>query len=177
MAIEVTQTYVGSIQNRREVCDGLNSLGDSASKIWNVARWTADRIWDFACLITNGGTLKAYMKNQPCWKNLNSQSRQKVIEELSEAFQSWVDLRQNDSEANPSGDRKHGSTRPRSTITFKQDGFEHDTGNNRVRLSKGSNFKREWSDFLLCEYQTRPDITFSEVTSVQNVRTVWNGEE
>jgi len=45
MAIEVTRTYVGSIQNQRQVFDGLDSLGDSASKIWNVARWTADRIW------------------------------------------------------------------------------------------------------------------------------------
>jgi hypothetical protein len=33
MAIEATRTYVGSIQNHRQVCDGLDSLGDSASKI------------------------------------------------------------------------------------------------------------------------------------------------
>jgi len=38
MAITVTRTYVGSIQNHRQVCDGLDSLGDSASKIWNVIR-------------------------------------------------------------------------------------------------------------------------------------------
>jgi hypothetical protein len=44
MMIEVTRTYVGSIQNQRQVCDGLDSLGDSASKIWNVARRTSDRI-------------------------------------------------------------------------------------------------------------------------------------
>ncbi len=37
MAVEVTRTYVGSIQNYRQVRDGLDSLGDSASKIWNVA--------------------------------------------------------------------------------------------------------------------------------------------
>lgn len=46
MAIEVTRTYVGSIQNYQQVCDGLDSLGNSASKLWNVARWTADRVWD-----------------------------------------------------------------------------------------------------------------------------------
>ena len=44
--LTVTRTYVGSIQNHRHVSDGLDSLGHSASKIWNVARWTADRVWD-----------------------------------------------------------------------------------------------------------------------------------
>jgi putative transposase len=38
------------------------------------------------------------MKNQSCWKDLNAQSSQKVIEELSDAFQSWFDLRQKDPE-------------------------------------------------------------------------------
>ncbi|SFJ69350.1 hypothetical protein SAMN05443661_15912 [Natronobacterium gregoryi] len=33
MAIEVTRTYVGSLQNQQQVRDGLDSLGDSASKI------------------------------------------------------------------------------------------------------------------------------------------------
>ena len=32
--LTVTRTYVGSIQNHRQVSDGLDSLGDSASKIW-----------------------------------------------------------------------------------------------------------------------------------------------
>ncbi|ELY91366.1 transposase, IS605 OrfB family protein [Natrialba hulunbeirensis JCM 10989] len=38
MAIEVTRTYVGSIQNQRQVDDDLDSLGGSAAKIWNVLR-------------------------------------------------------------------------------------------------------------------------------------------
>jgi putative transposase len=61
MAIEVTRTYVGSIQNQRQVSDGLDSLGDSASKIWNVARWMVDRIWDATGEIPDEGTLKAYL--------------------------------------------------------------------------------------------------------------------
>jgi len=177
MAIQVTRTYIGSIQNQRQVQSGLDSLGDSASKIWNVARWTADRIWDETGKIPDVSVLKAYMKNQACWKDLNAQSSQKVIEELSDAFQSWFDLRQKDDTANPPGYRKHGDERPRSTVTFKEDGFKHDPDNNRVRLSKGSNLKGYWSDFLLCEYQTRPDVDLSEVNSVQNVRAVWNGDE
>ena len=89
MAIQVTRTYVGSIQNQQQVCDGLDSLGTSASKIWNVARWTADRVWDATGEVPDEGPLKSYMKNQACWKDLNAQSSQKVIEELSDAFQSW----------------------------------------------------------------------------------------
>jgi len=70
--ISPSRTYVGSIQNHQQVCDGLDSLGDSASKIWNVARWTADRIWDATGEIPNGSVLKSYMKNQSCWKDLNA---------------------------------------------------------------------------------------------------------
>ena len=108
---------------------------------------------------------------------MNAQSSQKVIEELSGAFQSWFDLRQTDDTANPPGYRKHGDTRPKSTITFKEDGFEHDPENNRVRLSKGSNLKEHFSDFVLCEYQTRPDIDLTAVESVQTVRAVWNDDK
>jgi len=148
MAIQVTRTYVGYIQNHQQVKSGLDSLGDSASKIWNVARWTADRIWDATGEIPDAGVLKSYMKNQQCWKDLNAQSSQKVIEELSDAFQSWFDLRQKDDKANPPGYRKHGDTRPKRTVTFK-----------------------------LCEYQTRPNVDLSDVNKVQNVRAVWNSDE
>jgi len=158
MVIQATRTYVASIQNQQQVCGGLDSLGDSASKLWNVARWTVDRVWEATGNIPDEGTLKAYMKLRHCWRNLNSQSSQAVIEELSHAFQSWFDVRQKDDQANP-----HGDSRPRSTITFKEDGFKHDPDNNRVRLSKGQNLKANWSDFILCEYQTRPDVDLSEV--------------
>jgi len=59
MAIQVTRTYIGSIQNQRQVQSGLDSLGDSASKIWNVARWTADRIWDETGKIPDVSVLKS----------------------------------------------------------------------------------------------------------------------
>ena len=63
MATTVTRTYVGSIQYHRQVQNGLGSLGDSASKILNVARWPAGRIWDETGEIPDEGPLKAYMKN------------------------------------------------------------------------------------------------------------------
>ena len=113
MAIKATRTYVGSIQNHQQVCEGLDSLGDSASKIWNVARWTADRIWDATGEIPNGSVLKSYMKNQSCWNDLNAQSSQKVIEELSDAFQSWFDLRHNSKEGIPPATANTATPDPR----------------------------------------------------------------
>jgi len=68
MAIDLTRTDVGSIQNHRQVCGGLDSLGDSASRIWNVARWTADCVWGKIGEIPDEGVLKSYMKDQSCWK-------------------------------------------------------------------------------------------------------------
>ena len=177
MAIQVTRTYVGQITNQQRVRDDLDALGDAASKLWNVARWTADRVWDAIGEIPDVGPLKAYMKTKDCWKNLNSQSSQKVIEELSDAFQSWFDVRHKDETANPPGYRKEYDARPRSTVTFKEDGFKVDTKHHQIRLSKGENLKDGWGDFVLCEYETRNDIDLSEVDTVQNVRAVWNGDE
>ena len=177
MAIQVTRTYVGHITNQQRVRDDLDALGDAASKLWNVARWTADRVWDAIGEIPDVGPLKAYMKTKDCWKNLNSQSSQKVIEELSDAFQSWFDVRHKDETANPPGYRKEYDARPRSTVTFKEDGFKVDTKHHQIRLSKGENLKDGWGDFVLCGYETRNDIDLSEVDTVQNVRAVWNGDE
>jgi len=55
--------------------------------------------------------------------------------------------------------------------------LKHDPEHNRVRLSKGANLKDGWGDFVLCEYDTRNDVEFSTVDTVQNVRVVWNGEQ
>mgnify|MGYP006283138759 CR=1 FL=1 len=59
-------------------------------------------------------------------------------------------------------------------MTFKEDGFKHDPDHNRIRLSKGSNLKESWSDFVLCEYAADPDV---DVQNVQQVRAVWTGDE
>ncbi|SEP21406.1 putative transposase [Halorientalis persicus] len=114
------------------------------------------------------------MKNQPCWRDLNAQSSQAIVEELAGAFQSWFE--QDNSDANPPGYRKHGEERPRSTITFKEDGFKLDIKHQQVRLSKGKNLKDGWSDFILCEYDTGPDADLGAVEDVQQVRIVWTGD-
>nr|WP_220132424.1 RNA-guided endonuclease TnpB family protein [Natronomonas sp. LN261] len=171
-----TRTITAALTNDREgVVRDLDSLARSGSKIWNVARWTAGRIWDHTGEIPDEGPLKSYMKNQQCWKDLNAQSSQAIVEELAGAFQSWFE--QNDPDANPPGYRKDGDERPRSTVTFKEDGFKLDTKHQQVRLSKGKNLKDDWSDFILCEYDTGPDTDLTDVEDVQQVRTVWNGDQ
>ncbi|TKX74480.1 transposase [Halorubrum sp. GN11_10-6_MGM] len=174
----VTRTYSASIRNQSRVRDDLDSLGFAASKLWNVGRWTCGRIWDEIDHIPNHNELTTYLKTHERYDDLHSQSSQRVIQELAEAFNGWYGKRRNgDTKANPPGYRKHGDEHPRSTVTFKAAGFKLDTQYNRVRLSKGSNLKEYWSDFILCEYQTRPDVDLSTVENVQQVRTVWTGEE
>ena len=130
----------------------LDSLGFAASKLWNVARWTSERIWNETGHIPDDGELKSYLKSHERYSILHSQSSQRVLEELSEAFTGWYKKRQNgDSKANPPGYRKHNDEHPRSTLTFKGAGFKLDANSRRIRLSKGENLKEYWSDFVLCE--------------------------
>jgi putative transposase len=174
----VKRTIVGSIQNHQQVQDDLDSLGFAASKLWNVARWTCDRIWNETGHIPDDGELKSYLKSHERYSDLHSQSSQRVLEELSEAFTGWYKKRQNgDSKANPPAYRKHNDDHPRSTLTFKGAGFKFDTKYGRVRLSKGENLKEYWSDFVLCDIQTRPDFDLSAIESVQQVRAVWNNQK
>ncbi|WP_135824012.1 RNA-guided endonuclease InsQ/TnpB family protein [Halorussus ruber] len=174
----VTRTYTASIRNQQQVSDDLDALGFAASKLWNVGRWTISRVWDAIDYIPEHDELTAYLKRHERYDDLHSQSSQRVLQELAEAFAGWYAKRHNgDTNANPPGYRKHGDEHPRSTVTFKHKGFKLDTQYNRVRLSKGSNLKEYWSDFILCEYQTRPDVDLSTVENVQQVRAVWTGEE
>ena len=174
----VTRTYTASIRNQSRVSDDLDSLGFAASKLWNVGRWTISRVWDEIDYIPEHDELTSYLKSYERYDDLHSQSSQRVLQELAEAFNGWYGKRRNgDTRANPPGYRKYGDEHPRSTITFKAAGFKLDTQYDRVRLSKGLNLKEYWSDFILCEYQTRPDVDLSTVESVQQVRAVWTGDE
>jgi len=175
MADQVTRTYVASIRNHQQVRADLDSLGFAASKLWNVARWTCDRIWHETGTIPDHGVLKAYLKSHERYADLNAQSSQAILEELAEAFDSWYAHREKgNDDANPPGYRKHGDDHPRSTVTFKEDGFKHDPGHNQIRLSKGRNLKDGRRDFILCEYGADPDV---DVENVQQVRAVWTGTD
>lgn len=62
-------------------------------------------------------------------------------------------------------------------VMLKQDGFKYEPENDRVLLPKRSKLKEHFSNFQLCEYQTRPDVDFSEVNTTQNVRAAWNSDK
>jgi len=121
----VTRTYSASIRNQSRVSNDLDALGFAASKLWNVGRWTCSRIWDEIGHIPNHNELTTYLKNHERYDDLHSQSSQRVLQELAEAFNSWYGKRRNgDTRANPPGYRKHGDDHPRSTVTFKAAGFQ-----------------------------------------------------
>jgi len=86
----------------------------------------------------------------------------------------------------PAAERRHGEssrlpqTRRRTTAQYGH--VQRRRVQTRPRQQPRPTLERfqsqgYWSDFLLCEYQTRPDVDLSEVNSVQNVRAVWNGDE
>lgn len=174
----ITRTVRASIQNHERVCDALDQHGHAASKLWNVGLWTIHRVWNgTGDHIPEDGELTSYLKKHERYDDLHSQSSQKVLQELSEAFRSWYS--QPDPDASPPGYRKHGDQHPRSTVTWKNSGFRVDTDHDQVRLSKGANLKdggRYARDYILCEYETRPDVELAEVEDVQQVRAIWTGE-
>ena len=138
-------------------------------------RWTVARVWEECGQIPGDGTLKSYLKSHERYKDLNAQSSQRVLEELAEAFTGWYGHRRNGNEkANPPGYRKHNDQHPCSTVTFKEDGFKHDEKNGYLRLSKGRNTKKHWSDFILCAYDADPKV---EIENVQQVRAVYEHGE
>ena len=56
-------------------------------------------------------------------------------------------------------------------MTWKQKGIRHDSKHNRVRLSKGANHKdhpRDW-EYILVEYETRPEVTAENIQQVRGV--------
>ena len=174
----VTRTLKASITNHSQVHDDLDSHGFAASKLWNIGRWTISRVWDAIGHIPDADELCSYLKNHERYADLHSQSSQRVLQELGEAFVSWY--KQDDSGANPPGYRKSGDEHPRSTVTWKNQGFKLDTEYNRVRLSKGTNMKksRYAADYILCDFTVQADNqTLDGVESVQTVRAVWTGEK
>jgi len=78
-------------------------------------------------------------------------SRQRVLQELAEAFNGWYGKRRNgDTRPNPPGYRKHGDEHPRSTVTFKAAGFKR-----RHPVQPRSTLKRIESEGILVGF--RPD--------------------
>lgn len=184
MAVSVDRTYIAGIRNQSQVAESLDTAGFAAAKLWNVARWTAGRIWDETGQIPGDSVLKAYLKGRGHYVDLHSQSSQRVLEELDEAFTNWYGHRGNRNEtANPPGYRKRyyadgTEEHPRSTVTWKSKGFEFDDTHGYVRLSKGKRQKEHRSDFILCALDLPPTFPDdSDRVDLRQVRAVWNGDE
>jgi len=125
--MRTVRTFEVSITNQRQLRDDLDQLGHAASKLWNVGRYYAQEQWDETGEIPGDGKLKSELKDHERSTDLRSQSSQRVLEELAEAFNGWVANRRNgDDKANPPGYRKNGDAHPRSTVSFKTAGFKHD---------------------------------------------------
>ncbi|WP_254824607.1 RNA-guided endonuclease InsQ/TnpB family protein [Haloglomus halophilum] len=181
--LEVHRTHRAKIRNHSQVTDSIDRHGWSASKLWNVANYHSRQVWEGTGEIPDHGDLKDELKDHPKYKGLHSQSSQRVLEELAEAFNSWYEKRKADNRANPPGYRKRNyydeegrrvhEEHPRSTVTWKQNGIRHDTKHNRIRLSKGANHKNHPRDrdYILVEYEMRPGIT---VENLQQVRAVYD---
>ena len=181
--LEVHRTHQAKIRNHSQVADSLDQHGWSASKLWNVANYHSRNVWEKTGEIPDHGDLKRELKGHTNYDGLHSQSSQRVLEELAEAFSSWYETRKSDSRANPPGYRKRNyydqqgrrvhEEHPRSTVTWKQNGIRHDTKNNRIRLSKGANHKEHprAREYILVEYETRPGVT---VENLQQLRAVYD---
>jgi putative transposase len=179
--MHVHRTYRAGIRNHTQVADALDRHAWSASKLWNVANYHARQRWDDTGEIPDNAALKRELKDHPKYDGLHSQSSQRVLEELAEAFNSWFGS--DDDRDNPPGYRKQSyyddagnrvhEEHPRSTVTWKQKGIRHDTEHDRFRLSKGANHKDHPRDreYILVEYDTGGDV---DLETVQQVRAVYD---
>jgi putative transposase len=175
----VYRTHRAKIVNHGQVSGDLDQCGWSVSKLWNVGLYHCQHEWDETGEIPDGNDLKSELKGHEKYTDLQSQSSQRVLEELAEAFSSWY--ASDDYRDNPPGYRKEWyhddegnlvhEEHPRSTVTWKQKGIWHDTKHGQLRLSKGFNLKDGRDDYILCEYDTREDVT---VENVQQVQAVYN---
>jgi len=86
--LEIHRTYRATIRNHSLVEDSLDRHGWSASKLWNVANYHRN-VWEETGEIPDHEELKDELKEHPKYKGLHSQSSQRVLEELAEAFNSW----------------------------------------------------------------------------------------
>ena len=184
--LEVHRTHQAKILNHGQVEESLDRHGWSASKLWNVANYYSREVWDETGEIPDHGNLKDELKTHNKYKGLHSQSSQRVLEELAEAFNSWYDS--DDDRDNPPGYRKENyydqqgrrvhEEHPRSTVTWKQKGIRHDSKNDRVRLSKGRNHKEypRAREYILVEYETAPGVTVENLQQVRAVHDNSNGQ-
>ena len=89
MLLEKHRTHQAKICNHTQVADALDKHAWSASKLWNVATYHSHEQWENTGEIPDHADLKAELNGHPKYNGLHSQSSQRVLEELAEAFNSW----------------------------------------------------------------------------------------
>lgn len=57
------RTYCAKILNHAQVRGALDRCGFSASKLWNVARFHIDHVWEATGKLPDEGTLKSHLKS------------------------------------------------------------------------------------------------------------------
>jgi putative transposase len=102
----IHRTHRAKIRNHSQVERMFDLHAWSASKLWNVANYHSREVWEETGEIPDDGDLKDELKTHPTYNGLYSQSSQRVLEELAEAFNSWYGKRKSDSRVNPPGYRK-----------------------------------------------------------------------
>ena len=117
--LEVHRTHRAKILNHAQVEEPLDRHGWSASKLWNVANYHSREAWEETGGIPDHGDLKDELKGHNKYKGLHSQSSQRVLEELAEAFNSWYGKRKSDDRANPPGYRKKTTTTTKAVASTK----------------------------------------------------------
>lgn len=61
--LETTRTYRAKIVNHSQVSDDLDACGFSASKLWNVARYHTQQVWDETGEVPSEADLKRELKD------------------------------------------------------------------------------------------------------------------
>ena len=102
--LDIHRTHRARIRNYSQVADDLDRHGWSASKLWNVANHHSREVWEETGEIPDHSDLKDELKDHTNYDGLHSQSSQRVLEELAEAFNAWYGS--NDERDNPPGYRK-----------------------------------------------------------------------
>jgi len=154
--VEVKRTEVCKIVNIYEVEQHLDRLGVAASKLWNVAVYRSRRIWENIGIIPDESELKEMLKSHVCYDKLHSFNSQKVLEEVSDAYDGWFELRKTDNSHNPPGYRKNGDSWPLSTVTWKNNDdhtVKHHPDEQVLELSD-----ENWGSCIKIEYSSRKEL-------------------
>jgi putative transposase len=77
--MRTVRTFEATLTNQQKVSDDLDHLGWAASKLWNAGRYYADERWETTGEIPDDGELKAELKGHERYKDLHSQSSQRVL--------------------------------------------------------------------------------------------------